>query len=440
MAVKKYFGTDGVRGKAGESPLTADFVERLARAAARALVPPGGSVVIGKDTRVSGPMFEEALEKGFVSMGINVKHVGVLPTPGVAYMTRHLKCDLGVVVSASHNVYSDNGIKFFDAEGGKLTDETEEKIESLLDTPPEGKMGVIEHVEEGREAYERFVVATAPRSNMLAGLKLVVDCANGAGYEVAPRIFSALGAEVISIATEPDGKNINDRCGATSPENMQAVVREKKADAGIALDGDGDRLIMADSDENIVNGDLILFILATSYQEQGLLKGPVVGTVMSNMGVELALKEAGVNFLRAQVGDRQIMSLLRENEGILGGEPSGHIILLNKTTTGDGIIAALQVLSVMAEKKKTLKEFVSGVTLFPQILLKVPLKKKMNVEEVPGLTQAVERIEKEFVGKGRVVVRPSGTESVMRVMVEHESREAAEKYADELVGLIKKSA
>jgi phosphoglucosamine mutase len=440
MALQRhYFGTDGVRGEVGKSPLTADFALRLANAAARVLAPNGGTVLIGKDTRLSGYMFESALEAGFIAAGVDVALIGPLPTPGIAYMGRHLKCAFGVVISASHNVYTDNGIKFFTADGGKLSDAEEEAIEKLLEEPPvtvsSEKLGRATRVDEERTAYETFCIESVPGLS-LSGMKIVVDSANGAAYKVAPRVFEALGAEVVSIADAPDGKNINAECGATAPSLMQKTVVETGADLGLALDGDADRLIMADHEGNIVDGDKLVCILAAARKKDGTLKGPVVGTIMSNGGAEAYLKNQGIDFVRAKVGDRHVLETLKKNGGVLGGESSGHIIILDKTTTGDGIIAAVQVLSVVASSDKTLKELAQDVVLYPSASRSVRVVAKFDPNEVPELTAAITRVQAQIGTQGRVVVRASGTEPIIRVHVEGADQGTTLRVAAELAETI----
>src|SRR5215470_1718076 len=327
---RRYFGTDGVRGRVGDHPMTVDFALQLASAAARVLAPEGGTVLIGKDTRLSGYMFESALEAGFVAAGVNVMLIGPLPTPGIAYMTRRFNCDFGVVISASHNLYDDNGIKFFDASGGKLSDDLEERIEAELGQPPQTRtsrnLGRATRADRSRTLYQEFCASTMPAGVDLTGLKIVVDCANGAAYKVGPRILADLGAEIVPIGTSPNGRNINDGCGSMAPDLLQLTVPGVRANVGLALDGDGDRLVMVDHFGRTVDGDQLLYVLARARHEQRNLSGPVVGTVMSNFGLELALKRSGIEFRRAQVGDRYVLGMLRENGGILGGETSGHIL------------------------------------------------------------------------------------------------------------------
>ena len=337
----QFFGTDGVRGRVGAAPMTVDFALRLASAAARVLAPEGGRVLIGKDTRVSGYMFESALEAGFVAAGVDVMLIGPLPTPGIAYMTQRLGCSFGVVISASHNRYEDNGIKFFDSMGSKLSDEVERQIERLIDGPvvtqESQRLGKALRIDRSRTQYQEFCASTIPAGMTLKGFKIVIDCANGAGYKVAPRVLADLGAEIVPIGCSPNGRNINDGCGSTAPELLQLTVPGVRAQVGLALDGDGDRVMMVDELGRCVDGDQLLFILATARRAAGELKGPVVGTVMSNLGLEHALTERGIEFRRAQVGDRYVLALLNEVGGTLGGETSGHILCLDKTTTGDGL-------------------------------------------------------------------------------------------------------
>jgi phosphoglucosamine mutase len=441
---RKYFGTDGVRGRVGEHPMTVDFALNLASAAGRVLVPDGGTVLIGKDTRLSGYMFESALEAGFVASGVNVMLIGPLPTPGIAYMTRRFDCDFGVVISASHNPYDDNGIKFFDRSGAKLSDELEERIENELAKPvitrTSRNLGRATRVDRSRLHYQEFCASTLPSGLDLSGLKIVVDCANGAAYKVGPRVLADLGAEIVPIGCSPNGRNINDGCGSTAPELLQLTVPGVRAHLGLALDGDGDRLVMVDHLGRILDGDQLLYIIAQARQGSGSLRGPVVGTVMSNLGLEVALRESGIEFQRAAVGDRYVLSLLRETGGILGGETSGHIICLDKTTTGDGIVSALQVLAVMKQTGRSLAELASGMRRFPQVLLNVKVAARFDPAEVPAVREAVQRIEKRMNGEGRVVLRPSGTEPVIRVMVEGRDEGATRAAATELAEVVRTAA
>jgi len=441
---RRYFGTDGVRGKVGEHPMTVEFALRLASAAARVLAPNGGSVLVGKDTRLSGYMFEAALEAGFVAAGVNVLLVGPLPTPGIAYLLKRLKCDFGAVISASHNPYDDNGIKFFDREGGKLPDELEEAIESWLDEPALTRdsqaLGRATRVDKQRTVYQLFCQSTLPAGVDLSGLKVVIDCANGAAYKVAPRVLSDLGADIIPIGCSPNGRNINDGCGSTQPELLRMTVAGVKAQAGIALDGDGDRLVMVDHLGRIVDGDQLMYVLACARQAAGELHGPVVGTVMSNLGLELALKERGIDFRRAAVGDRYVLQMLREEGGVLGGETSGHLLCLDRTTTGDGLVAALQVLAVMKQTQKSLAELAAGMQKFPQKLINVRTRQRFDAASHPEVAAAVKAAEAAMAGRGRVVLRASGTEPVFRVMVEGEDEAAVAAHAAQLARVVERAA
>jgi phosphoglucosamine mutase len=436
----KYFGTDGVRGRVGVAPMTVDFALKLASAAARVLAPGGGRVLIGKDTRVSGYMFESALEAGFVAAGADVMLIGPLPTPGIAYMTQRLGCSFGVVISASHNSYEDNGIKFFDATGSKLSDRIEQEIEALLEMPvvtQESKLlGKAARIDRSRTDYQNFCVSTIPEGMDLKGFKIVIDCANGAGYKVAPRVLADLGAEIVPIGCSPNGRNINDGCGSMSPELLQLTVPGVRASLGIALDGDGDRVVMVDELGRAVDGDQLLFILATALHAKGQLHGPVVGTVMSNLGLEHALAERGIEFLRAQVGDRNVLAMLNEKGGTLGGETSGHILCLDKTTTGDGLISALQVLAVMKETGAGLAELAAGMRKYPQLLLNVRVAKRFDPFTEPQVTQVVQEVEQRLGGRGRIVLRASGTEPVIRVMVEGLDAALVKKGAQDIAAAV----
>ncbi len=401
---RRYFGTDGVRGRVGEHPMTVDFALHLASAAARVLAPRGGTVLIGKDTRLSGYMFESALEAGFVAAGVDVMLIGPLPTPAIAYLTTRFDCDFGVVISASHNLYDDNGIKFFDGSGAKLSDELEEAIECELAQPPltrtSRSLGRATRVDRSRTVYQDFCASTLPAGTDLSGLKIVVDCANGASYKVAPRILADLGAEIVPIGCSPNGRNINDGCGSTAPDLLQLTVPGVRANVGIALDGDGDRLVMVDHLGRIVDGDQLLYVIARAHKQAGTLRGPVVGTVMSNLGLELGLRASGIEFRRAAVGDRYVLAMLRELQGILGGESSGHILCLDKTTTGDGLVCALQVLAVIRQSGRPLAELASGMQKYPQVLLNVKVAKRFDPSAVPAVQEALARIERTMGGKG----------------------------------------
>ena len=442
MTSRKYFGTDGIRGRVGQSPMTVDFALRLASAAARVLAPNGGRVLIGKDTRVSGYMFESALEAGFVAAGMDVGLLGPLPTPAIAYLTRQQRADLGVVISASHNPYFDNGIKFFDRAGAKLSDELERAIEACLDDPAVTRdstsLGRAKRLDNALEDYQRFCIASLPEGFSLDGLKIVIDCAHGAGYKAAPRVLAALGAEIVPIGCSPNGRNINDGCGSTRPELLQLTVPGVRADLGIALDGDADRLVMVDHQGRLVDGDQLLFILACARQADGGLSGPVVGTLMSNLGLEVALRERGIAFERAQVGDRHVLARLVQSGGVLGGETSGHLLCLDQTTTGDALIAALQVLSVLRSADETLAELAARMPVFPQVLINVPVSGRPDISQ-PAIRESVARIEQDLGSRGRVVLRPSGTEPVVRVMVEGENPEQVRSAANELAESVRRS-
>jgi phosphoglucosamine mutase len=434
---RHYFGTDGVRGRVGEHPLTVDFALKLASSAARVLAPSGGTVLVGKDTRLSGYMFESALEAGFVASGVNVMLIGPLPTPGIAYLTKRFECDFGVVISASHNLYEDNGIKFFDREGGKLSDEIEARIEEHLDEPPltrvSGELGRAVRVDKSRVRYQEFCASTVPGLD-LTGFKIVIDCANGAGYKVGPRILADLGAEIVPIGCSPNGRNINLNCGSTSPELLQLTVPGVRANAGIALDGDGDRLVMVDHLGRLVDGDQLLYIIARARHEQNSLVGPVVGTVMSNLGLEHALAKQGIAFHRAKVGDRYVLEKLRQTGGVLGGETSGHLLCLDRTTTGDALISALQVLAIMKQSGRSLAELAAPMPKYPQVLENVRVARKIDPHTSPAVCEAVAAAERQLGSGGRIVLRASGTEPVIRVMVEGQDerlvRELARRLAD----------
>jgi len=440
---RKIFGTDGIRGTVGEDPLTAEFALRLASAAARVLAPDGGTVVIGKDTRVSGYMFESALEAGFVAAGMDVMLLGPLPTPGIAYLTRSLGADLGVVISASHNAYQDNGIKFFDRQGRKLSDAVERQIEEKLLEPAITKsselLGRAQRIETARKQYQLFALSTVSADLRLDGMKIVIDCSNGAGYKVAPRVMAELGADVVPIGCSPNGRNINLDCGSTHLELLQATVKGVDADLGIALDGDGDRLMMVDHSGAVVDGDQLLYVLATARNQQGTLSGPVVGTLMSNLGLEKALGERGIKFLRANVGDRYVLEMLQQNDGILGGEASGHLLCLDKTTTGDGLVSALQVLTVLKESGSTLAELAGQMPRFPQTLINVRVESQPNLED-DGIQAAVRSVESQLGERGRVVLRASGTEPLVRVMVEGEDESEVDEVADRLAEAVRSAA
>lgn len=441
---KRFFGTDGVRGAVGKDPMSADFALRLASAAAQVLVPTGGTVLIGKDTRLSGYMFESALEAGFVAAGADVLLLGPLPTPGIAYLTQCFEASLGVVISASHNRYEDNGIKFFDGAGAKLSDEVELEIERFLGQPAitleSQALGSAKRIDTARVRYQEFCASTFPDDLDLDDVKVVFDGANGAGYKVGPRTLTELGAEVIPIGCSPNGRNINDGCGSTHPELLQLTVPAVKADAGIALDGDGDRVVMVDELGQTVDGDQLLYILATARQREGVLKGPVVGTVMSNLGLERALNKHDIEFRRARVGDRYVLETLYETGGIIGGETSGHVICLDRTTTGDGLIAALQVLAVMKRTGKTLSKLSEGMAKYPQTMLNVRTEKSLDPSKSSKIQEAISQVEGELADSGRVVLRASGTEPVIRVMVEGESENQVLHLAERLAAVVAEAA
>lgn len=441
---KKFFGTDGVRGRVGKDPMTADFAIRLASAAAQVLVPEGGTVLIGKDTRLSGYMFESALEAGFVAAGADVLLLGPLPTPGIAVLTQEFDADLGVVISASHNPYVDNGIKFFDGAGSKLTDEIELEIESQLDkraiTLESQALGKAKRIDTARIRYQDFCASTFPEELTLEGLKVVFDGANGAGYKVGPRTLADLGAQVIPIGCSPNGRNINDGCGSTQPELLRTTVPAVGADVGIALDGDGDRVVMIDENGQLIDGDQLLYILATAAKVSGRLRGPVVGTVMSNLGLERALRERDIEFRRASVGDRYVLETMKQTGGMIGGETSGHMIVLDRTTTGDGLICALQVLAVMKSSGKPLSELVAGMPKYPQTMVNVRVANDMNPEDSPAIREAVTAAEEKLKETGRIVLRASGTEPVIRVMVEGEDEDMVADLAKRLAAVVADAA
>jgi phosphoglucosamine mutase len=440
---RRYFGTDGVRGRVGDEPMTVEFALRLASAAARVLAPGGGTALVGKDTRLSGYMFEAALEAGFVAAGVDVSLIGPLPTPGIAFLTQKFGCSFGVVISASHNLYEDNGIKFFDGTGSKLSDEVEERIEALLDDPALTResiaLGRATRVDRSRTVYQDFCASTVPPGTDLSGLKIVIDCAHGATYKVAPRVLSDLGAEIIPIGCSPNGRNINLGCGSTSPELLQLTVAGVRADVGIALDGDGDRLVMVDHLGRIVDGDRLLYVIARDRKSLGQLEGPVVGTVMSNLGLELALRDEGIPFLRAAVGDRYVLAMLREHGGVLGGETSGHLLCLDRTTTGDGLVSALQVLAVMKRTGRPLAELAAGMSQFPQVMVNVRVAERIDPRESPDIQAAVRRVEAELGDTGRVVLRASGTEPLIRVMVEGQDESIVTRHANALAETVKQA-
>ena len=442
MANRKYFGTDGVRGKVGTYPITPDFALKLGWAAGKVLASQGSKMVlIGKDTRISGYMLESALEAGLAAAGLSAAFTGPMPTPAIAYLTRTFRAEAGIVISASHNPYYDNGIKFFSAKGTKLPDEIEEAIEAMLEQPIDcvesAELGKASRINDAAGRYIEFCKGTFPAHLGLEGYKIVVDCANGATYHIAPNVLRELGAEVIEIGTDPNGLNINEKCGATDVTALQAKVVETKADVGLAYDGDGDRIMMVDHLGNKVDGDQILFIIAREALRSGQLKGGVVGTLMSNMSLEIALKMLGVPFLRANVGDRYVLEKMVEHDWTLGGENSGHIIIADKNTTGDGIVASLAVLAAMAQHKLSLNELASAVKLFPQVLINVRFAGGDNPLESDAVKSVAADVEKRLEGKGRILLRKSGTEPLIRVMVECQDAELAQQCAEEIAEAVK---
>jgi phosphoglucosamine mutase len=449
---KKYFGTDGVRGRVGDMPITPDFFMRLGYAAGKVLVARSHNpqeierptVLIGKDTRISGYMLESALEAGFCAAGVDVVLVGPMPTPAVAYLTRALRLSAGVMISASHNPYDDNGIKFFSANGAKLPDEVEMEIEAELDTPmstkPSAQLGKVRRVNDADGRYIEFCKSTFPNDLDLRGLRIVVDCAHGATYHIAPHVLHELGAEVVSIANHPDGMNINHVCGATQPKHMQAAVKQHRADIGIALDGDGDRLIMADGEGVLYDGDQLLYAIVKHRQESGRFHGGVIGTLMTNLGLELALKELHIPFARAKVGDRYVLEMLLERGWHWGGENSGHIVCLDKHSTGDGIVSALQVLTALRLSKNSLAEYTRELTLLPQVLVNVRITNGFDVKASQEVKEAVAQAEADLGDAGRVLLRPSGTEPLIRVMVEGRIAAQVEKLAKGIAKRVEQAA
>ena len=442
MANRKYFGTDGVRGKVGTYPITPDFALKLGWAAGKVLASQGSrTVLIGKDTRISGYMLESALEAGLAAAGLTAAFTGPMPTPAVAYLTRTFRLEAGIVISASHNPYYDNGIKFFSSQGTKLPDDIEEAIETMLDQPMDcvesADLGKASRISDAAGRYIEFCKSTFPAHLGLDGYKIVVDCANGATYHIAPNVLRELGAEVIEIGTDPNGININEKCGATDVKALQEKVLETKADVGLAYDGDGDRIMMVDHLGNKVDGDQILFIIAREALRSGQLKGGVVGTLMSNMSLEIALKMLGVPFVRANVGDRYVLEKMVEYGWTLGGENSGHIIIADKNTTGDGIIASLAVLSAMVQHRLSLNELASAVKLFPQVLINVRFAGGDNPLESEAVKAVAADVEKRLEGKGRILLRKSGTEPLIRVMVECEDGVLAKQCAEEIAEAVK---
>lgn len=440
MTTRKYFGTDGIRGRVGDYPINPEFMLKLGWAVGKVFGgKKHGKIVIGKDTRISGYMFESVLEAGLSAAGEDILLLGPMPTPAIAYLTRVLHAQAGIVISASHNPYYDNGIKFFSAQGKKLPDEVELSIETELEKTfviePSEKLGKATRINDAARRYIEFCKASVNYLD-LSSLKIALDCANGATYQVAPAIFRELDAQIQEYFVDPDGLNINEDCGATHLSNLQRIVKAEKVDVGIALDGDGDRVLMVDHHGDIVDGDELLFILAKHAKQQGTLKSGVVGTLMTNLGVELALNALGISFARAKVGDRYVLEMLEEKHWQLGAESSGHIILLDKTTTGDGIIAALQVLKIMIETGKSLAELKAGMTKFPQVMINVKIKDKNCLNNNSQLQVAIKDAETQLAGKGRVLLRPSGTEPLVRVMVEGQDEKLVKKLAKSLAEIV----
>lgn len=442
---KQYFGTDGIRGEVGKFPIVPEFMTRLGYAAGKVLTKdakPGErcKVLIGKDTRVSGYLLEAALEAGFAAAGVDVMLCGPIPTPGVAYLTKALRLSAGIVISASHNPYQDNGIKFFSENGDKLSDDLELAIESELDKPmgcvSSKELGKAFRLDDAAGRYIEFCKSTFPGDLNLKGVKLVVDCANGAAYHTAPHVFHELGAEVIAIGVNPDGRNINDGCGATAPGALIEKVKEVGADLGIALDGDADRLQMVDASGRLFNGDELLYVLAKDRLNRGQKLGGVVGTLMTNLAVENAIKALGIGFERANVGDRYVLELLKQKSWIVGGEGSGHLLCLDQHSTGDGTIAALQVLAAMSQSKKSLSQLLDAVKIFPQVLLNVKYKLGYNWKSDEVLSKQIQKVENELRNIGRVLIRASGTEPVLRVMVETDNADVAMRSAKSIAELV----
>ncbi len=442
---RRYFGTDGIRGRVGRLPMTVDFILKLGWAAGMELSKSGrGLVVIGKDTRISGYMFESALEAGLAAAGLDVLLLGPMPTPAIAYITQAQRASAGIVISASHNPYHDDGVKFFNGDGFKLPDSTELAIEALLEQPlvmvESEQIGKANRMEDAKGRYIEFCKSSIPFQTSLRGMKIVVDCANGATYHIAPTVFRELGAEVIEVGTRPNGLNINDGVGALHPESMRAQVLENQADLGIAFDGDGDRVMMMDARGDVKNGDQLLYVIARSKLMSGQLDGGVVGTLMTNLGFEHALQARDIPFQRAAVGDRHVMEKLVGNGWYLGGESSGHIICLDKTTTGDGIIAALQVLDWLVSSDETLTEACAGMVIYPQIMINVPVTGDGDLVNAPAVQDRVKSAEAELGTSGRVLLRPSGTEPLIRVMVEGQDDAQVKNIAEQLAQSVSAAA
>ena len=444
---RKYFGTDGIRGRVGDAPVTPDFMLKLGWATGKVFASDDGTkptVVIGKDTRVSGYMLESALQAGLVAAGANVKLLGPLPTPGIALLTRTQNADAGIVISASHNPYFDNGIKFFNGQGSKLSDELELQIEAMIDSPMETvdseQLGKASRIVDAAGRYVEYCKSTFPDDLSLKGMKLVIDCAHGATYHIAPAVFEELGATTVVIGATPDGYNINDGVGSTEPAALQAKVLEEGADIGIAFDGDGDRLQMVNAKGELLTGDDVLYVLAMHRLANGDSDAGIVGTLMTNMGLELALEASGLRLARAKVGDRYVKELMVAEGWSLGGESSGHIICGDLSTTGDGVIAALQVLAAVRASGKTLDALASGFNPLPQVLVNVRISKGFDLTAHPTIGEACRRVESELEGRGRLLLRPSGTEPVIRVMVEGDDTVVIDALADEVANVIRQAA
>ena len=449
---RKYFGTDGIRGRVGDAPITPDFIMRLGYAAGRVLTGIDShlaqgehpAVLIGKDTRISGYMLESALQAGLSAAGVDVLLTGPMPTPAVAYLTRALRAQAGIVISASHNPFEDNGIKFFSAEGTKLPDAIELAIEAALDQPmqvmPSARLGKARRINDAAGRYIEFCKSTFPNALDLRGLKIVVDCAHGATYHVAPDVFHELGAEVVAIGKQPDGLNINHDVGSTHPAVLQQAVLQHEASLGIAFDGDGDRVIMVDAAGQLVDGDQLLYVIAAHRQHVGLLKGGVVGTLMSNLGFQHALERLGIPFARAKVGDRYVLQMMLDQGWEIGGENSGHILCLDKHSSGDGIIAALQVLHALRESGRSLKELLAPVTMYPQVLINVTVRQRLDLDGTPAIRQAVMEAEQQLGDSGRVLLRASGTEPKVRVMVEGRDQALVQSLARRIADVVTAAA
>ena len=443
--MRKYFGTDGIRGEVGVHPITPDFVLRLGWAAGKVLGKEGGTVLIGKDTRISGYMFESALEAGLSAAGVDIRLLGPMPTPAIAYLTRTMRASAGIVISASHNPYQDNGIKFFSAEGLKLPDEVELAIEAELDKPmgpiDSAKLGKVKRIVDAEGRYIEFCKSTIPVGMQFHGIKIALDCAHGATYRVSPNVFRELGAKVETLGVDPDGLNINEQCGSTHPQALIDTVKRSGADIGIALDGDGDRVILVDANGEVVDGDEILFIIAGAQQQRmnGKFSGGVVGTVMSNLGLEHAFKDLGIPFLRAAVGDRYVIEMMQQQDWFLGGESSGHIICRDRISTGDGTVSALQVVAAMVESGKSLAELKSGMNKYPQTMINVRTSQRVDITASAEISRAVAQAEQGLQQRGRVLLRASGTEPLIRVMVEGEDGIEVQRVAESLAKVVENS-